>query len=145
MPEQWQLTLDVIKSKVQTLVIENNRLQAQYRKLTDQAQKLQQSIDDQQNKNEQMDFFLKKRHGATDQQVRIEELTKMIKTKSQETRTFDKQLKNLQRKKPARIRKIEPQDDDQLAQLRKQLDYESTQEVLLENELAALKTAAKTQ
>ena len=83
-PEQWQLTLDVIKSKAQTLVIENNGLQVEYRQLIEQLQKLQQSINDQQNKNEQMGRFLKERHGRTDQQVRIEELAQIIKTKRQD-------------------------------------------------------------
>ena len=55
MPEQWQLTLDVIKSKAQSLMVENNGLQMQYRQLIGEVQKLQQSIDDQQYKNTQMD------------------------------------------------------------------------------------------
>ncbi len=144
-PEQWQLTLDGIKSKVQTLVIENNGLQAECRKLIEQTLKLQQSIDDQQYKNEQMGRFLKERHGRTDQQVRIGELTRSIKTKSRQARTYDEQLGNLKRKQSKLDRKIQPRDDDQLTKLRKQLDDENTQEVLLENELGALKTGDKTQ
>ena len=54
MPGQWQLTLDGIKSKAQSLVIENNALQVEYRQLIGQVQNLQQSINDQQNKNEQL-------------------------------------------------------------------------------------------
>ena len=81
MPEQWQLTLDVIKSKAQTLMVENNGLQVEYRQLIRQVQKLQRSIDDQQNKNDQMERFLNERHGQTDQQVRIEELTQVLKQK----------------------------------------------------------------
>ncbi len=125
-PEQWQLTLDVIKSKVQSLIIENNRLQVEYRKLIEQAQKLQQSIDDQQDKNGQMDRFLKERHGRTDQQVRIEELTRIIKTKRR------------QEAKPSQ-NTVRPPVDDHLTQWRKQLEDESKQEVLLENEWGALK------
>jgi regulator of replication initiation timing len=144
-PEQWQSTLDVIKSKVQTMVIENNRLQVEYRKLMERAQKLQQSIDAQQYKNEQMSRFLKERHGRTDQQVRIEELTRIIKIKNQEARAFDKQLGNLKRKQSNLDRKVNPHVDEQLTQLRKQLEDESMQEVLLENERGALKTGDKTQ
>ena len=59
-------------------------VKVEYQQLIGQVQKLQQSIDDQQNKNEQMDRFLKDRHGRTDQQLRIEELTQSIKTKKQE-------------------------------------------------------------
>ena len=127
------MTLDGIKSRVQALVIENNRLQVEYHKLTGQRQQLQQSMDDQQNKNEQTARLLKERHGRTDQQVRIEELVGMIKTKNQQVRIFDQQLKNLKRQ----LSRLESKDqvDHQLAQLRKQLEDESKQEVLLENKL----------
>ncbi len=173
MPEQWQLTLDVIKSKAQTLVIENNGLQGEYQQLMGQAQKLQQSIYDQKNKNEQMSRFLKERHGRTDQQVRIEELTQIIKIKEQEARTSEEQLENLSRKHTDLDQKIQqlkytisdielhqqaqeqkamipqtvakPPDDDQLGSWRKQLEDQTRQEVLLENELGALKTGDKTQ
>ena len=93
-PEQWQLTLDGIKSKAQALMIENNGLQNEYQQLTGQVQKLQQLIHDQQYKNDQMDHFLKERHGRTDQQLRIEGLTQMVKTKRQEARTFEEQLRS---------------------------------------------------
>jgi len=131
MPDQWQLSLDAIQSKVQALVIENNGLRAEYRQLIEQVQKLQQSIDAQQYKNEQMGRFLKERHGRTDQQVRIEALVRSIKTKSQEARTFDKQLGKLKRKRWELGRGGKDLVDDQLAPLRKQFDDERTQEVLL--------------
>jgi regulator of replication initiation timing len=130
-PDQWQLSLDVIKSKAQALVIENNGLRVEYRQLIDQMQKLQQSIYNQQYKNEQTGRFLKERHGRTDQQVRIGVLAQIIKTKSQEARTFDKQLGKLKRKQWEMGRKSKDRVDDQLAPLRKQLDDEITQEVLL--------------
>jgi chromosome segregation ATPase len=173
MPEQWQLTLDVIKSKAQTLVIENNGLQVEYRQLMAQVQKLRQSVYEQQASNDQMDRFLKDRHGRTDQQVRIDELTQGIKIKNQEARTFDEQVGNLQRKQSDLAHKIQllkytisdvelhqqaqkqqaqiSQEtvqtpvDDQLTQWRQQLEDENKQEVLLENELGALKTGDKTQ
>lgn len=172
-PAQWQLTLDGIKSKAQSLIIENNGLQLEYQQLTGQVQNLQQSISQQQYKNEQINRFLKERHGQTDQQMRTEELTQGIKRKSQEARSSEEQLENLNRKQSGLDRKIkllqysisdmelhqqeEKQEDkpsqntvilpvdDQLSQLRKQLEDESTQEVLLENELGALKTGDKTQ
>ena len=127
------MTLDGIKSRVQALVIENNRLQVEYHKLTGQRQQLQQSMDDQQNKNEQTARLLKERHGRTDQQVRIEVLTRSIKTKSQDLRALDKQLKNL-KKKQARL-ESKGRMDHQLDQLHKQLEDETKQEVLLENKL----------
>jgi chromosome segregation ATPase len=173
MPEQWQLTLDVIKSKAQTLLIENNGLQLQYRQLTGQVQKLKQSIIDQQDKNEQMTRLIKERHGRTDQQMRIDELTQVIKAKKKEARISDEQLASLTRKKSDLDRKlqqlkytisdielhaqndkekvqapkniVQPQGNDQLAQWRKQLEDENRQEVLLQNELADLKTGGKMQ
>lgn len=172
-PEQWQLSLDVIKSKAQTLAVKNDGLQVEYRKLIGQVQELRQSIYDQQHKNEQMGRILKERHGRTDQQVRIERLTQVIKTKSQQAGDYDGQLGNMKRKQSGLGHKVEllkyaireaefhqqeerqesrpsedtvqPQDDDQLTQLRKQLEDQSTQEVLLENELGALKTGGKAQ
>jgi chromosome segregation ATPase len=155
MPEQWQLTLDVIKSKAQNLLVENNGLQGEYRQLIDQAQKLQQSIDGQQSKNEQLELFLNERHGLTDQQMRIEELTGNIKTKSQQVRDEDQQLEDLKRKQsrldykiqqaPAAQNTAQSPVEDQLPQLRKQLEDETRQEVLLENELEDLKAGGKIQ
>src|ERR1700691_2475728 len=101
MPEQWQLTLDVIKSKAQNLLIENNGLQDEYRKLIEQKQELQQSIDNQQHKNDQLEQSLKERHGQTDQQQRIADLTQVIKTKHEQSRAYDEQLEQLKRKQYA--------------------------------------------
>jgi predicted nuclease with TOPRIM domain len=171
-PEQWQLTLDVIKSKAQVLMVENSALQFEYRQLTGQVQNLQQSIDEQQNKNDQMDRFLKQRHGRTDQQLRIEELTQTVKTKNQEVRTLneqwghlkakqsdlDKQIQRLKntvstmalrqqaanRKAQGPQHPTQPKDDDQLAQWRRQLEDESRQEAILENELKGLKSGNQT-
>jgi len=173
LPEQWQLTLDVIKSKAQTLVGKNNGLQDQYRELIGQVQKLRQSIDEQQYKNERISRLLKDRHGRTDQQARIDELTQIIKAKDQRVDAFDGQLANFQRKKSEMDRQIQelkdtiskeelrqqseadkaqnspsvaqPQGEDQLSPLHKQMEDESRQEVLLERELAALKTGGQIQ
>src|SRR5438128_1338473 len=97
MPEQWQLTLDVIKSKAQTLMAQNNGLQEERRQLLGQLEKIQQSIAQQRDKNEQMEHFLKERHGRSDQQVRLEELTPLIKAKRQQVLTLNKQLEKLNR------------------------------------------------
>ena len=147
MPEQWQLTLDVIKSKAHTLGIENDGLQAEHRQLIEQLQKLQKSIYDQHYKNEQLTGYNKERHGRTDQQVRIEELNQIVKIKTQKAKISDEELGNLQWKKtdmdhkiqslkytisdielhrqaeknmvPAPQNDAEPQADDELTQLRK--------------------------
>lgn len=172
-PQQWQLTLDGIKAKAQGLMVENSGLKVEYRQLTAQVQRLQQSIEDQQYKNDQMDRLLKERHGRTDQQVRIEELKQGIKTKKQGVRILEEHLGSLQKKQSGLDRKIQllndkvsgmdlhpqparekvqpvenaagPQVDDQLSELRKQLEDENKQEVLLGNELEALKSGNKMQ
>jgi chromosome segregation ATPase len=64
-----------------------------YAQLTGQVQELQRSIDDQQRKNDQMELFLK--------------LTQMVKTKRQEARSLDAQLKDLGKKKSKLDRKIQ--------------------------------------
>lgn len=172
-PEQWQLTLDVIKSKAQSLVVENNGLQAAYQKSSEEVQKLRQSIADTQNKNEEMDHLLKERHGRTDQDLRIEELTSIVKTKRANARDLDEQVARLTQKKADLDQKIQQMKytvsdielhqqaqkqqpkpvetpapttgDDQINQWRKQLEDQSKQEVILENELSDLKTGNKTQ
>lgn len=166
--QQWTSTLDGIKSQAHYLVIQNNGLQTEYQRLMQQAANLQQAINDQQDKNEQMANFLKERNGKTDQQVRIEELTQMIKNKKMQALSNQESLENLDRKQvnlehsiqkmqqtldkteelmqaskvqaPVVKAAINPQADEQLIQLRKQLDEETRQEVLLENELKSLKT-----
>ena len=171
MPQQWQLSLDVIKSKAQTLMIENNGLQIEYKQLAGQVQQLQQAIYDQQYKNKQMGRFIEERHGQTDQQVRIEELKQTINSKKQQAKTYERQLNNLQKKQSSMDHSIqqlkytisdielhqqaEPkqkptvpniqqsQEDDQLTQLHKQLEDQTRQEVILQNELNDLKTGSK--
>jgi len=163
MPEQWQLTLDVIKSKAQTLLVQNNGLHDQNQQLTSQLQQLQQAIKDQQFKNEQMAESIKERHGQSDQQLRIEQLDQIIDKKKQEARGFDVQLENLTRKQAKLGREIgrleneierktqkasntvQPSLDDQLPPLQKQLESEMRQEVILENKLVALAKGDKTQ
>jgi len=167
MPEQWQLTLDVIKAKAQTLVVKNNGLQDEHRQLIGQLQELQQAITDQQDKNEKTDRFLNQRHGQTDQQAQIDELKQGISTKKNEERDEEGQLEDLRRKQEDLNRKIQqlqdtisgiesrqqevkqepqaaqntpgPSDIDPLASWRKQLEDENRQEVLLENQLGELK------
>jgi len=161
-PEQWQLTLDVIKSRAQTLVVENNGLQGEYRQLMVQAQRLQQGIREQQEKNEQLARLLKDRHGRTDQQARMEDLNQTIRTKTQQAKAYEDQLVVLRKKQlklDGQIQQLKYtisdidlhrqgekvqqtqgiQTDDHLAPLRKQLEDETKQEVVLENQLSALK------
>jgi len=171
MPEQWQLTLDVIKAKAQTLVVKNNGLQDEHRRLIGQLQEVQQAISDQQNKNEEMDRLLNQRHGRTDQQARIDELKQSISAKKQAERVDEGQLELIKKKQDDLNNKIkrlqdtisdieshqQPEkqkdqaaqntapasNDDPLAQWRKQLEDENRQEVLLEDQLGSLKTGGQ--
>ena len=173
MPEQWQLTLDVIKSKAADLMVKNNGLQDEYRQLLNQQQKLQQSVWDQQTKNEEMSRLLNVRHGRTNQEEQIEQLSQAIKIKNQRIEAYGEQIDNLNRKKaeldhkiqllkitvaglelheqanqqpiPEAKNNIESPVDDQLIELRKQNENENNQEVLLENELATLKNGDQAQ
>lgn len=165
--ESWQLTLDVIKAQARTLMIKNNGLQGEYQRLAGQVQKLDQQISDRQHQNEKLSRYLKERHGRSDQQVRIEQLKQGIKIKQQQLGTFEQRSQNLRRKQADLQRKVrlekltvaqaqlrgeaqkqqarasEDEDfskADQLARVRRQLEDENKQEVLLENELKALKT-----
>ena len=136
-PEQWQMTLDVIKSKAQTLMVENNGLQVEYQQLTGQAQVIQKAIYEQQDKNAKTEHFLKQRHGRTDQQLRIEELTQTVNSKRQELHTYDEQMKDLKRKQISQ-HIAQPRVDDQLGQWRKKLEDENKKEALLEYEFKNL-------
>ena len=165
------MTLDGIKSKAQSLMVENNGLQDERRQLLDQVRDLLRAINDQQNRNDQMSLLLKQRHGRTDQQLRIDELTQSIKSKSPQAKVLDEQLENLRRKKSDLERKVQllsqtvanedlrqqaeraqavgspvnPQEDGQLTQLRQQLEDANKQEVLLADQLENLKTGGKSQ
>jgi len=160
-PEQWQLTLDTIKSKAHKLLLENNGLQAQYHELASQEQHLLQLIYDQQDNIDQLNRFIKERHGRTSQQMRIEELTEIIKIKKQKVKILEEQFENLQIKQSILERQIQtlndtisnleahrpssPQVDDQLTMLRKQLEDQLRQEVILKNETIALKNGGNGQ
>jgi len=169
-PEQWQLTLDTIKSKAQQLMVEYNGLQNQYHQLISEQQRLRQLIFNQQFKNDEISRFIKERHGRTDQQLRIEELKQIINAKKIKIKTMEEQYKNLQSKASKLEKKIELLNDmmvalklhqqaenpkiqnssytpagDSLASLRKQLEDANRQEILLSNELQALRRGGRMQ
>ena len=162
--EPWQLSLDVIKSRARELMVENNGLQLEYLKLNGDVKKLQQAILDQQDKNDQTGRLLNDRHGRTDQQVRIEELTQAIKSKKQELEQL-KRKKTESERDSRRIKQAasdleynqEAQEaypaeqagpsaaDGQLGPWRSQLEDENRREVLLENQLRELKAGGQKQ
>jgi len=171
-PEQWQLTLDVIKSKAQSLEIENNGLEGEYHQLISEVQKLEQAIYDQQSKNDQIESYIKDRHGRSDQQMHLDELTQVLHVKQLKLNLIKDQMSNLKEKQAGLDSKIqqlkytisdlelraqaqeqkakiqqkqEVPTTDQLAPWHQQLEDEAKQEVLLTDELNALKTGGKTQ
>jgi chromosome segregation ATPase len=139
------VTIDSIKTKAQSLAVENDGLQIEYRKLVEEAQKLQQAIDQQEANNTRVQAFLDDRHGRTDQQLRLEELTQRIKAKDRQTLALERQWRELQRKqsKFGVVSLARPSETDSFSQLRAQLEDENRQEVSLNNELEALKTGNK--
>lgn len=173
-PDQWQLTLDVIKSKAQSLMVENNGLEDQYHQLISQLQQLEQAIIDQQYKNDQIERFVKDRHGRSDQQMQLDELTQVLRAKKLKSQLIEEDLDNLKEKQAkltANIQQLkytisdlelraqaqqqkahqelEQQQAaakiDQLAPWRQQLEDENKQEAQLQNQLNTLKTGDKTQ
>jgi len=173
-PDQWELTLDVIKSKAQSLMLENNGLQDQYHQLISQLQELEQAIYDQQYKNNQLTHFIQDRHGRSDQQMQLDEVTQVLKAKKLKAQLIKEDLDNLKEKQAklnaniqqlkymisdlelraqAQQQKVQQETlkaqaavkIDQLDPWRQQLEDENKQEVLLQNQLSALKTGSKTQ
>lgn len=147
MPTDWEMTVDSIKTKAQSLVVQNDGLQIRYRRLMEEAQKLQQAIIAQQHRNEQLSHFLQNRHGRTDQQLQIEELTERIKVKKPQAAALEGLWRTYQHKQSSLQAAIREQTapDDEMSQLRKQLETENKQEALLNNQLESLRTGTKMQ
>ena len=79
-PAQWQLTLDVIKTKAQTLLVQNKELAAQHEDLQAQLAHTQDIINQQQAANASLRQLLKERNGRTDQQIALEQLKAQVKS-----------------------------------------------------------------
>ena len=159
--QQWQLTFDVIKTKVAALVEANNQLTGEYQSLLAQAQEAQKAIEEQSKKNEKIRQFLKERGDRSDQQVRIEELTGQVKNLGQQMADHQRQADSVKAQAMDWQRRIDlmnlkisnwelhqntpvpdavvPQAGDlELNALRKDLESQKEQEARLEAELAAL-------
>ena len=169
--EQWQLTFDVIASKVKRLMEENNLLVTQYQTRLAQQQKLHLAINDQTLKNEAIKKFLKERNGKTDQQIRLEELNAQMKLKKpaatlkeREANVLKSQVLDWQHKielkklkiaewelhqnMPAPVAEVKPAEEDssvdqELNSLRKELETQKAQEVGLEQKLEVLRNHSK--
>lgn len=166
--EQWQLTFDTIRTKVNGLLVRNNQLSAEYRQLQDALTKTQAAIVEQDDKNASMRQFLKERHGRTDQQVRLEELAAQLKLAKTQLAVRQGQALELKDKlaqanktvdlKKTRVADLELRQnmpavtaavvaptsgDAELDGLRKELEDQKAEEVHLEDQLSAMMTQAE--
>ncbi len=91
-PAQWQLTLDVIKTKAQTLLVQNKELAAQHEDLQAQLAHTQEMINQQQSANADLRRMLKERNGRTDQQIALEQLKAQIKSIKNEVAGAEEKL-----------------------------------------------------
>ncbi len=157
---QWQLTLDVIKSKAQHLLDVNNQLTQEANTLSQQMQMLGQTIEQKRAGNDGMRQLLKERHGKTDQQIRIEELTKTLKAKKALLASRPRGISALQKEEAQLQRQIDakkikvseletqrntaqqppaPSVQEDLNGVRAQLEQEKANEVAIEQEVEDFK------
>ncbi len=104
---EWQLTFDVVKSKVEGFLEDNNKLSAEQASLRAQLDKLDRSIDAQGRKNDESKAFLKERGGKTDQQILVEELSAKLKAKNLKLAEAQKEADALRAEAAQLHRKIE--------------------------------------
>mgnify|MGYP003394180813 CR=1 FL=1 len=169
-PQQWSMTFDTIKSKVNVLLERNNQLSADYRSLVESQQKTVQSIEEQGTKNLSMQQFIKERHGKTDQQVRQEELEGQLKVKKvqlairqgqalelkdqltrlnrllelKKTKIADLELRqNMPAASAQTADVISASGDAELDNLRKELEEQKAEEVHLEEQLCSMTQETK--
>ena len=103
---QWQLTLDVIKAKAQVLIESNNKLMEEHNYLVEEKKKLKQGMSDWQTKNESLRQSLKERHGRSDQQVHMDDMTEQMKAKKLELKNQTEELARIQEDATELDRKI---------------------------------------
>lgn len=158
---QWQLTVDVIKGKVHTLMEENTALTRQYQTTVDRSRKLQMSIARQEKDNAAIRKFLDERKGKTDQQLRIAEIEAEIKSDRARLPGVEQHVRSLEKQADTWVRKIREQRmkidaakkrqerpavvdmpdfaaDPELRRLRRDLEEQKKQEVLQERKLSEM-------
>lgn len=94
---EWQLTLDVIKNKTMVLMEQNAKLIEEHNSLVKAYKKAQMDKRDLELQNESMRQFLRDRHGRSEQQMRMEEVSGQIRTKEDNVRQLQKGLSDLQK------------------------------------------------
>lgn len=93
---EWQLTLDVIRAKSDTLVDKNNKLVAHRDAMAARYTQLETSITELKANNDELRQFLKDRHGRSDEQIHLEEIASQVKFKEAQVKEIQKELTNLQ-------------------------------------------------
>ena len=91
---EWQLTLDVIKAKTETLMEKNNKLMADRESLIKEYKDQQEAIRSWQVKTQDLQQFLKQRHGRSDEDIKAEELNDQVKQKKAQLKDLQNQLNN---------------------------------------------------
>jgi DNA repair exonuclease SbcCD ATPase subunit len=94
---EWQLTLDVIKNKSMALMEQNAKLMDEYNSLQGSYKVSRMERRDWELKNEALRQILKKRHGRSEQQTRIDDLNNQIKDKVGSIKELQKALNNVQK------------------------------------------------
>ena len=159
---QWQINLGVIKDKAQRMMEKNNNLMAEKKSLIKETENLQNQIREWQIKNQTLKDPLKEKHGRTNQQKQIDELTVQLNDKKAITTRLQQDLVRVQKKaadfhndqqksreallksqrsqKNKGLRKHpEDQKDQELERLNKQLQEQKSQERIFTTKLEDLK------
>ncbi|MEI7998183.1 MAG: hypothetical protein WCH62_01575 [Candidatus Omnitrophota bacterium] len=110
---EWQLTIDVIRAKAQSLMEENAKLIAEQSSLEAEYKKLQEQIRDWELKNETLRQLLKERRGRTDQQLHIDDLTRQVSMKKGEINNTQEKMFKLQKE----VAKVSSRNSKELKQI----------------------------
>ena len=102
----WQLTLDVIKTKAESLLKKNNQLTQEQEGLLKQEQDLKASIANLQEKNQELRDHLKERRGRSDEQMKIDELQDLITKKKNGLKQHQQEIERLNNQAQALEQKL---------------------------------------
>ena len=103
---RWLVSIDTIKTKAQGLMEKNIQLMSERDSLTNEDRKSKEQIHDVQIKNEILKQLLKERHGRSDQQMQVEDLTNQIKAKKDQLKRRQQELVKVQKQADDIDRKV---------------------------------------
>ncbi|MBF0511905.1 MAG: hypothetical protein HQL13_06220 [Candidatus Omnitrophica bacterium] len=169
---QWTLNVEEEKIKAQGLLVERDRLEAEYNRLDNQVEELKLAVSTQLDANNQVGISIQTPKPRPEKGGRVADLTQEIKDKRQQLKSLEGQERNMAKEKASLERKTrqlydeilrvrdrqqgekqrrevrpqqqEPADDEGLNKLRQQLEEEMKQEVVLSNQLKDLKNGVST-